>query len=133
MSSYPGKTISLDTQLNVGSFTLKFFGGTHALIHSSIPQIVNFGVLINEKLYYPGDSFALPDQAVDTLALPAAAPWMKLGEAMDFLEKVKPRLAFPTHDALLSKVGKTMVDSHLNNIAQNNGGTYQRITSTIEI
>jgi probable F420-dependent oxidoreductase len=76
--------------VTVGDFTLRFFGGTHAVIHSSIPTIENVGVLVNEELYYPGDSYAVPEGIeVDTLAAPLGAPWLKIGEAMDYVLAVK--------------------------------------------
>lgn len=37
------------------------------------------------------------------LALPTAAPWLKAGEAVDFLRAVAPRLAVPVHEAVLSR------------------------------
>lgn len=118
--------------VQAGPFTLEFHGGQHAAIHSSIPPIPNLGVLINDLLYYPGDSFALTRKPVDTLAIPAAAPWMKIGEAMDFLQIIKPRLAFPTHDKILSPEGKDLADRLLSRIAESQGTIYQRI-DTLEI
>lgn len=97
-------------QKTVGPFKLNFIGERHAIIDSSIPQILNTGVLINNKIYYPGDSFTLPNQPVEILALPVAAPWMKISEALDFARMVKPKLIFPTHDAILSSPGKSIVD-----------------------
>lgn len=56
-------------------FTLRFFGGTHAVIHASIPVVDNLGVLIDDELYYAGDSFTVPEGVdVDVLAVPAGAP-----------------------------------------------------------
>ncbi|HEU5121957.1 MAG TPA: hypothetical protein VFT59_03855, partial [Candidatus Saccharimonadales bacterium] len=75
----------------------------------------------------------LPGVPVDTLALPAGGPWMKEGEAMDFLATVKPRLAFPTHDALLSETGKSVSDNWLSGHAALNAIEYQRLTNSIEI
>jgi len=123
----PGETFP------IGPFRLTFFGGRHATIHSSMTPIANVGVLINDLLYYPGDSFAIPDTSVDTLALPAAAPWMNIGEAIDFLVAIKPRLAFPTHDAILSVEGKEIVDRMLAQVAQQNGTVYQRVDGSIDI
>ena len=78
-------------EVEVGPFRLRFFGGRHAQIHSSIPVIDNVGVLVNESLYYGGDSFAVPEGvAVDVLAAPAGAPWMKIAEAMDYVMEVAP-------------------------------------------
>ncbi len=53
--------------------------------------------------YHPGDSFFVPEQRIDVLALPTAAPWLKAGEVVDYLRAVSPRLAIPVHEALLAK------------------------------
>ncbi|SDZ33414.1 MBL fold metallo-hydrolase [Herbiconiux ginsengi] len=115
----PGDTVE------VGPFTLRFFGGVHALIHSSIPLIDNVGVLINDVLYYPGDSFAVPEGVdVDMLAVPAGAPWMKVGEAMDYVLEVKPKRAFPTHEMVLSVAGKNLSNDRLGWATAQGGGEY---------
>jgi L-ascorbate metabolism protein UlaG (beta-lactamase superfamily) len=91
----------------VGPFELRFFGGRHAMIHPSIPVIDNVGVLVNDTLYYAGDSFVVPEGiAVDALAAPAGAPWMKIAESMDYVMAVKPRRCFPTHEMVLSRDGR---------------------------
>ncbi|HMH70613.1 MAG TPA: MBL fold metallo-hydrolase [Candidatus Saccharimonadales bacterium] len=133
IETFQSRTVAAGDRITIGSFDLEFFGDSHAVIHASIPKISNVGVLINDLLYYPGDSFTVPDQPVDTLALPAAAPWMKIGEAMDFLAAVKPRLAFPTHDAILSTEGKEVADRLLGMAAKNNIVEYRRLESPIEI
>ena len=97
-------------ELTTGPFSLRFFGGEHAVIHSDIAPIANLGMLVNDLLYYPGDSFVRPDVPVDTLALPVGAPWLKLAEAVDFVRDIKPRFVFPTHDAVLSDIGKGLAD-----------------------
>ena len=96
--------------VSVGNFDLKFFGHTHAVIHSSIPVVENVAVLINELIYYPGDSLTVPDTSVTVLALPVSAPWLKIGEAIDFLEAVHPSQAFPVHDALYTPAGLAIVN-----------------------
>ena len=116
--------------IQAGPFTLEFHGGRHATIHESIAPIANLGVLINELLYYPGDAFTLTHKPVDTLALPIAAPWMKIAEAMDFLTTLKPRFAFPTHDKILSDEGKAIADRLLSAAAADHGITYERIETT---
>jgi L-ascorbate metabolism protein UlaG (beta-lactamase superfamily) len=115
----PGETIT------VGPFTLKFFGGTHEVIHSSLPTIDNVGVLVNDQLYYPGDSYAVPEGVeVDTLAAPLGAPWLKIGEAMDFVLAVKPRRSFGTHDMTLSVIGKNMHRQRLQWATEQGGGEF---------
>lgn len=109
----------------VGAFTLGFFGGAHEIIHSSIPVIENVGVLVNDEIYYPGDSYAVPEGVdVGTLAAPLGAPWLKIGDAMDYVLAVKPRRAFGTHDMTLSVAGKTMHRQRLEWATQQGGGEF---------
>ncbi|MDT0157013.1 MBL fold metallo-hydrolase [Microbacterium sp. ARD32] len=115
----PGESVT------VGEFALRFFGGEHAVIHSSMPLVQNVGVLINEQLYYPGDSYAIPEGvAVDTLAAPIGAPWLKIGEAMDFVLAVAPERAFGTHDMTLSTIGRNMHQQRLQWATEQGGGRY---------
>ncbi len=114
--------------IKIGKFALEFFGGEHAIIAPTLPVIPNLGVMINDTLYYPGDSFTLPDeQLVSILALPIAAPWMKFSEAAEFLQTVQPKIVFPTHDAILSVAGKNLADRMVGGVAQTIGAHYQRI------
>jgi L-ascorbate metabolism protein UlaG (beta-lactamase superfamily) len=124
-SGFEVETVAAGDEVEVGPFRLRFFGGRHALIHASIPIVDNVGVLVNEALYYGGDSFALPDGvAVDVLAAPANAPWMKIAEAMDYVTAVAPRRAFPTHEMLLSQRGKAISNVRLAWAVEQGGGEY---------
>lgn len=123
-------TVQTGDVIQAGPFTLEFHGGRHAVIHESIAPIANLGVLINELIYYPGDAFTLTHKPIDTLALPIAAPWMKLAEAIDFLTTLKPRFAFPTHDKILSSEGKAIADRLLANAATEHDIIYERIETT---
>jgi L-ascorbate metabolism protein UlaG (beta-lactamase superfamily) len=114
----PGDTVT------AGTFTLAFFGGTHAVIHESIPVIDNVGVLVNDELYYAGDSYAVPGVDVGTLAAPVGAPWLKIGEAMDYVLAVAPRRAFYVHDMTLSVAGKSMASARLKWATEQGGGDY---------
>lgn len=122
--------------VEAGPFTLRFFGGTHAVIHSSIPVIDNVGVLINDLVYYPGDSFTVPDGVdVDLLAAPAGAPWMKISEGMDFVTAVAPKRAFGTHEMVLSGPGQSMSHDRLQWATEQGGGTYYPLAplDTLEV
>jgi L-ascorbate metabolism protein UlaG (beta-lactamase superfamily) len=116
--------------LTVGGFSLKFYGGEHATIFDRLPGVANLGVMVDETLYYPGDSFAVPDMDVKFLALPVAAPWLKISETIDFLSRVRPKLAFPTHDAILSASGQQIVDNLLGQLAPSYEATYRRLDHT---
>ncbi len=111
-------------EVEVGPFTLRFFGEKHNVIHSSIPVIDNVGVLVDDEFYYPGDSYTEPGVEVDLLAAPLGAPWLKIGEAMDFVLAVKPLRAFPVHDMTLSVAGKKLHNDRLQWATEQGGGTY---------
>jgi len=113
----PGETVT------AGAFSLAFFGGTHEEIHSSLPIIDNVGVLVNDRFYYPGDSYALPgDASIDVLAAPTGAPWLRLGDAMDFILAARAATVFPTHDRTLSAAGRGMHVARMTWAAEQAGG-----------
>jgi L-ascorbate metabolism protein UlaG (beta-lactamase superfamily) len=105
-----------------GPFSLAFSGGEHAVIHRSIPVIDNVGVFVNETLYYPGDSYTVPPHPVPVLAVPASAPWLKIGEVMDYLDAVRPRHAFPTHERVNSDAGNAMANARITAVVESHGG-----------
>jgi L-ascorbate metabolism protein UlaG (beta-lactamase superfamily) len=112
-------------EVEAGPFTLRFFGAKHNEIHSSLPIVDNVGVLVNGELFYPGDSYTVPDGvAVGTLAAPVGAPWLKIGEAMDYVLAVHPKRAFYAHDMTLSVAGRTMQADRLKWATEQNGGTW---------
>jgi L-ascorbate metabolism protein UlaG (beta-lactamase superfamily) len=115
-------------QFEAAGFTVRAYGGAHALIHSDIPRVANLGYLISDggtNLYHPGDSFTVPDDAVvETLFVPLNAPWAKLGESIDFVRAVKPERAFALHDALLNEIGASVSDGHLERLS---GTTYAHL------
>lgn len=87
---------------DAGGLSVRVFGEQHAMIHVDIPRIPNVGYLVGEKVFHPGDSFTKPDVAVPVLALPTGAPWLKAGEAIDFLRDVSPHVAVPIHERTLA-------------------------------
>jgi L-ascorbate metabolism protein UlaG (beta-lactamase superfamily) len=122
---FPVETVSAGDEVTVGPFTLRFFGGQHAVIHSSIPVVDNVGVLINDRLYYPGDSFTIPEGVeVDTLAVPAGAPWLKIAEVIDYVAAVKPKRTFPTHYGVLSAAGLALSNDRIKAVTESNGGQH---------
>lgn len=133
IEAFSTKKVATGDMFTIGPFDLEFFGGEHAEIHRSIPIVSNLGVMVNDIFYYSGDSFTLPKKPVDVLAAPAAAPWLKIGEAMDFLAAINPRFAFPTHDAIYSDAGKGFADKLLGMAAERYGIQYIRLEEPIDI
>jgi L-ascorbate metabolism protein UlaG (beta-lactamase superfamily) len=124
-AGYEVIAVSPGDTLEIEPFRLEFFGGRHAVIHESIPVIDNVGVLVNGEFYYPGDSYAVPEGVkVRLLAAPVGAPWLKIGEAMDFVLAVAPRQSFGTHDMTLSVVGKDMARARLRWATEQDGGEF---------
>ncbi|CAN5269611.1 MBL fold metallo-hydrolase [soil metagenome] len=119
------ETVADGDTVEVEPFTLRFFGKEHAVIHSSIPVIDNVGVLVDGSLYYAGDSYTVPvGVQVETLAVPIGAPWLKIGDAMDYVLEVKPHRAFPVHDAVLSQIGKSMTQARIEAMTKEGGGEF---------
>lgn len=105
----------------VGPFDLTFHGTRHNVIHSSVPVVDNTGVLVNGRLFHPGDSYTVPDVPVEVLAAPVGAPWLKVAEMMDYVLAVAPRRAYPVHEATLSDVGLDMHTGRLREAVETSG------------
>jgi L-ascorbate metabolism protein UlaG (beta-lactamase superfamily) len=109
--------VDVGQEFEAAGFSVRAYGGQHAIIYSEIPRVANLGFLIADhetSIYTPGDSFTVPgDAQVDTLFVPLNAPWMKLAEAIDFARAVKPRRAYALHDALVNERGAGLADTHL--------------------
>jgi L-ascorbate metabolism protein UlaG (beta-lactamase superfamily) len=91
--------------LTLGSFDVRVHGSEHAVIHPDIPAIPNVGFLIDGSLYHPGDAYYAPEVPVSVLLLPTSGPWMKIGEAADYVRAVRPQQIVQIHEMLLSDIG----------------------------
>lgn len=127
--SYPWQIVAAGDVREAGPFRLAFSGGRHAVIHASIPVVDNLGVMVNDALYYPGDSYTDPGVPIDVLAVPASAPWLKIGEVMDYLDAVRPRRAFPTHERVNSDAGNAMANARIGLVVESHGGTFFPLTA----
>ncbi len=100
---------------SVGEFRLRFFGENHAAIVPGEVPCQNIGVVIDEKVVNPGDSFDLPDnlERPEVLLVPSAAPWCKVSEGMEYIRRAQPRRVIPVHNAVLSELGNTINNNWL--------------------
>lgn len=134
LKGFETRSVHGGDNFTIDGIELEFYGDKHAAIHPSWPLAQNVGVMIDERVYYPGDSFTIPEKSVDTLALPIGAPWLKVSEVVDFMVAISPRFAFPTHDAVLSADGQGFVDGTVAKFAEAADIDYRRIDGeTIEI
>jgi L-ascorbate metabolism protein UlaG (beta-lactamase superfamily) len=123
-SDFDFAVVSSGDVIELDPFRLEFFGEKHAQIHSSIPLVDNVGVLINDSVFYPGDSFTLPPVGVELLAVPASAPWLKIGEVMDYVIAAEPKRSFPTHEMINSVVGNGMANARIEALTRQGGGEF---------
>ena len=113
-------------ELDLGGVGVRVAGRHHAVIHPDIPVIPNVGYLVAGRLFHPGDAFTPPGEPVEVLAVPAGAPWLKLAEPIDYLRTVRPRVAVPVHDKVLSPVGLSIHYRQLEQLGAA-GGTTLRV------
>ena len=77
--------------------------GDHAPIHASVAPVENTGFLIGESLFLPGDAWLDPRHPVDVLLLPVAGPWLSIGDAISYAQKIRPKVCIPCHDGMLQE------------------------------
>jgi L-ascorbate metabolism protein UlaG (beta-lactamase superfamily) len=105
--------VAAGVELTLGSFAITVHGSEHAVIHPDIPVIANVGYLIDGSLYHPGDAYYVPEVPVSVLLLPTSGPWMKIGEAADYVRAVRPQQIVQIHEMLLSDIGLFLADNLL--------------------
>jgi len=127
-----GRIHSVDpgSSFEAAGFSVRTFGGQHALIHPQIPVVANIGYLLDENVYHPGDSFVVPDGfSVQTLLVPLHAPWSKGGEVVDFVIGVRAPRAFQIHDGFLNDRGLKVVEGHVKRLGAKYGTDYQHLAA----
>ena len=123
-------TVGPGEDFEAAGFSIRSFGGQHAVIHPQIPVVANVGYLVDSNVYHPGDSFIVPEGVdVRTLLVPIHAPWNKVGEVVDFVIGVRAPKAFPIHDALLNDNGRGIVEGHVTRFGARYGTEYRHLSS----
>lgn len=112
-------------EISVGGIRLRFVGGEHEPIHADLVRAgTNVGVVVNDTLYHPGDSFTMPGQKIVALAAPIGGPWHSLARSIDLVRAVGAAMVFNLHDAVLSSAGVAMSASILGPLTKAAGGEY---------
>lgn len=104
--------VSAGDRFVAAGFDVAATGEVHALIHADVPRVANVAYVIDGAILHPGDSFTGPGagESIRVLLAPVAAPWLAVGEVIDFVRTVGPELVIPIHSAVLSEVGNALVD-----------------------
>jgi hypothetical protein len=61
---------------------------------------------------------------VELLAVPASAPWLKIGEVMDYVLAAKPKRSFPAHEMVNSVIGNGMANARIQATTEQGGGEF---------
>lgn len=119
IADHPVEKVEDSVVWNLEDFQLRFFGHDHASIIPGVVPCRNIGVVVDEAIVNPGDSFDLPDLPgrVKVLFVPSAAPWCKVPEGMAYIKQVRPEIAIPVHDAVLSNLGRDFNNTWLTKAA----------------
>jgi L-ascorbate metabolism protein UlaG (beta-lactamase superfamily) len=102
--------------LTVGDIGIDVLTEDHAVIHCDLPNVTNNGYVIDGHTLHPGDAFVECSDAVEILLLPVGGPWMKIGEAVDYLRRVRPRVVIPIHQAGLAQLHQDLHYGLLKNL-----------------
>ncbi|MFI6447037.1 MBL fold metallo-hydrolase [Kitasatospora sp. NPDC050543] len=113
----------------VGGIGVTVHGEWHAVIHPEIPRVGNIGFVLDGRVFHPGDALTVPPHPVDTLLLPIAGPWNKLGELIDYVREVGPRRALAIHEAVLSEVGQAISARLLGEGGPGTGAEFARLAA----
>ena len=106
-------------RLDVAGASIEVVGEKHAVIHPDYPRFDNSGYVLESggtSVYHPGDALTAPGRAVDVLLAPVSAPWLKVGEAVDFVREVAAPTSLAIHDRVYSDIGLDMVANHMANL-----------------
>ncbi|MEU8075314.1 MBL fold metallo-hydrolase [Catellatospora citrea] len=106
------QAVSPGDVFTAAGFTVRAVGGEHAEIIDGLPGCPNVGFVV-DGVYHPGDSLFVPSEPVETLLIPAAGPWLKIGDAIRFARAVRPHRSFPIHDGVLNDLGLHQFDAWL--------------------
>lgn len=123
LADHPIEKVEANVVWDLDNFHLRFFGQDHASIIPDVVPCRNLGVIIDEIIVNPGDSFDSPtlSDRPKVLFVPSAAPWCKVIESMNYLKEIKPEIAIPVHDAVLSELGQGFHNSWLSKAADEVG------------
>ncbi|MEO5654225.1 MAG: MBL fold metallo-hydrolase [Marmoricola sp.] len=119
----PGQRLDVGVPVSV-------VGEKHAVIHPEMHRFDNSGFLLEVEditIFHPGDSLTLPEADVDLLLLPVSAPWLKVGECIDFARDVGAPRSLAIHDMVYSDLGLRLVDAHLDHMLGERAQSYVRL------
>ena len=95
---------------------IRAVGELHAVIHPDLPRVHNCGYVVTageRTVFHPGDALTGPGRPVDVHLATVSAPWLRVGEAIDFAREVAAPTVLAIHDRVYSEAGLGIVDGHM--------------------
>ena len=97
----PHEPIRAGEEKRAAGFKIRALDAPHGQMPIAVPH--NLAFLINDKLLNPGDSIDVKGiDKCEILALPVAAPWLTLVNALEFAKRLKPKAVIPIHDMVVA-------------------------------
>ena len=117
-----------------GAFTIEALHAPHGEVLGPIPP--NLAYLIDSKPLHPGDSLAFSfTKPLPVLALPIAAPWMRIKECVVLARAIKPVNVIPIHEAIVAEYFRPRLQSMIENALKESGIAFHALTypQTLEV
>lgn len=76
-------------------------------MYGAVPGCPNLAYVVGDGAFlHPGDSLLVPHRPIETLAVPIDGPWLKLAEAVEYVNAVAPHRLLPIHEGELTNPSK---------------------------
>lgn len=126
--------IENQSEVKIGPFTIKMYPGRHDAVHQDFPTVAMLRYLIDDSVYYGGDTIAIPDDIYPSVMMvPISANWFRFGEVVDAVRRLHPHYAIGTHDRLLSEVGRRQASHHMTNLLKPSEITYRQLDASMPL
>lgn len=98
----PFEVIKPEEEKEIAGFKVKAIPAVHGALPIAHPH--NFGFLINQRFFHPGDSIEiLTEVKCDVLALPVSAPWAKWIDLLEFGRGFNAKVIIPIHEKVYAE------------------------------
>ena len=120
--------VSPKQSVSVGPFNITAVDCPHEELPIPVPESIGF--LIDDTVLHPSDCLhPTLTKNPKILLAPASAPWATANDVLDFVERMKPEIVMPIHDAVYRSPG--LVQRLFVDILRERG--YRVETDTIEL
>lgn len=115
-------------RFKAAGLAVEVLAADHAEVHPDVPVPANVGYLVDGAVLHPGDCVVPPGpQGVAVLLVPVGGPWLRVADAVELVRAVRPQVAVPVHDAVLSAQGQALADRIVGGLGGTDGTVYRRL------